>query len=202
MSFFLTFEEHFSLLLIPGTEVWGCKHSSAYLFHLAGWRCSARWSTPRSTTSFQPFRCCGGSVVSSGSPSSSAAQDSPRNTDAFAPAGTSAAARWHCAETAYNNGRHDGSTLWRLLPRCQRMSLSASNSLAASLRPDKGHSFVDRNRWTETSVKWDGLVYGPFPVSVTNRSWLHDAPLLSPSNHDMAVNFCACKEEAEKPKNV
>lgn len=75
------------------------------LFLPSGWRCSARWSTRRSTTSSRPSRCCGGSAASSGSRSSSAVLDTPPSTDASAPAGTSAAARWRCAETVYNEAR-------------------------------------------------------------------------------------------------
>lgn len=56
----------------------------------------------------------------SGIPSSSAAQDTPPNTDDFAPAGTSAAARWRCAETVYNDRARDAEdaeelvTDWRV----------------------------------------------------------------------------------------
>lgn len=76
----------------------------------SGWRCSARWSTPRSTTSFQPSRWYGGSVASSRNPSSSAVRDTPPNTDAFARAETSVMARWLCAETVYNEGTGEGHT--------------------------------------------------------------------------------------------
>lgn len=44
-------------------------------------------------------------MASSGNPSSSAVQATPPNTDVFAPAGTSATARWRCAETVYNAGQ-------------------------------------------------------------------------------------------------
>lgn len=95
-----------SELLFYGANI----QTSAPLFPPSGWRCSARWWTPRSTTSFRPSRWCGGSAASSGNPSSSAAQDSPPNTDVFAPAGTTAAARWRCAETVYNDGTGEGQT--------------------------------------------------------------------------------------------
>ncbi len=59
------------------------------------------------------------------------------------------------------------------------------------------HAFVSRNGWAKIAVKWDGLVYDAFFVLFTNRSLPHDTPLLSPSNHDTALNLCACKKEPE-----
>lgn len=67
----------------------------------AGWRCSVRWWTRRSTTSSRPSPSSGGSAASSGNRCSSAARDTRQSSDAFAPAGTSESARWRCAETAY-----------------------------------------------------------------------------------------------------
>ncbi len=48
---------------------------------------------------------------------------------------------------------------------------------------------------SDTLAKWGGLVYGAFPVSVTNRSSHHNAQFLSPGNYDTAVNLNACQDE-------
>lgn len=88
-----------------------------------GWRCSVRWWTRRSTTSCQPSPSCGGNAACSGSPSSSAVRDTRRSTDVFAPAGTSSAARWRCAETVYSDRR------------CERLAQRKWNQQAFALNP-------------------------------------------------------------------
>ncbi len=62
----------------------------------------------------------------------------------------------------------------------------------------EGHAFISCNSQTETSVKSNFQVYRAFPGFVTNSSSHHNTLLLSPSNHDKAGNFCACREGARK----
>lgn len=82
-----------------------CKLCPHPLSLFPGWTFNVKEWSLRRTTSFLPSQQSMLNAACSRTPCCSAVPAPVPNTDAFAPAGTFATARWHCARTAYDQKR-------------------------------------------------------------------------------------------------